>query len=358
MTVDQNKTRLQLFRVVKSAIKNNIDFDNFDISQLFSSVNLIGQGVQGKVYKCILKKEYRNEKYPKLFTLVIKNTELDKPEIRNVDDIFSKKALRKSPFIENASNLLANELVKQKICPNFVLSYYSQYSTKCVDKKKDCMLYFNEFVNNGTFQDWYSIPRTSKEWFNALFQIFAGIYALQKYFNLIHADLHDENVLVQKIPEGGYWKYRIDGVNYHVPNLGFRFFIADFGYSWIPTHLTLDWYHNQTLKKFKKGERYFFDIKKLTNILKLNRHAPKDVKEYFKTIRNYYIKSQIHLSEIINTVYGNSYNDSTNQICKEKSWYCYQLKPKNIKKYLVEFNIDKKMKKTGLPKQLQHLILN
>ena len=64
-----------------------------------------------------------------------------------------------------------------------------------------------------------------------LFQIMAGLYSLQKEFQIVNNDLKSGNVLVYKVKAGGYFNYNIDGIDYYIPNFGWMFVINDFGLS-------------------------------------------------------------------------------------------------------------------------------
>ena len=69
---------------------------------------------------------------------------------------------------------------------------------------------------------------------NCLFQIAAGLYSLEKFYDLTHNDLHFGNILVHEVKPGGFWHYKIDGANYYVPNMGYLFVLWDFGMAHIP----------------------------------------------------------------------------------------------------------------------------
>ena len=75
---------------------------------------------------------------------------------------------------------------------------------------------------------------------NILFQVYAGIYSLQKHFNITHHDLHLGNILFLKSKPGSYTKYTIDNIDYYLPNLGFTVTLWDFGFSMMPGILVRD----------------------------------------------------------------------------------------------------------------------
>lgn len=76
---------------------------------------------------------------------------------------------------------------------------------------------------------------TASEVNSMAFQIVAGLYAMKKYYNMRHFDLHWGNVLIHKLPHtDGVLKYHIDGVDYYVPTYGRLYVIWDFGRVIVP----------------------------------------------------------------------------------------------------------------------------
>ncbi|KAJ3223125.1 hypothetical protein HDU81_009385 [Chytriomyces hyalinus] len=69
---------------------------------------------------------------------------------------------------------------------------------------------------------------------SCMFQVAAALFALERYFQARHNDLHYGNVLVHKVKPGGYWKYVINEKAYFVPNCGYMFVLWDFGLAHIP----------------------------------------------------------------------------------------------------------------------------
>jgi hypothetical protein len=142
---------------------------------------------------------------------------------------------------------LCQKLVIDKICPNLPLLINHFECNDCLFKnkrlkqlsKKNCYIYLMDFVNGGTLWNWGEKKRSTAEWYNMYFQVFVGLYALQKYFNMSHHDLHPDNIMFYSIQPGGYWKYIIDDNTYYLPNLGFIFILWDFSFGLIPTY-TLD----------------------------------------------------------------------------------------------------------------------
>ena len=100
-----------------------------------------------------------------------------------------------------------------------------------------------------------------------IFQILHGLAALNKNYGIVHFDLHLSNVLVTKIDiiEKKYWHYRVNKVDYYIPNQGYIFKIWDFGRA---NYLEYDNRNDIKHKLIRQLQRFFtFDedeyIKKL-----------------------------------------------------------------------------------------------
>jgi serine/threonine protein kinase len=75
--------------------------------------------------------------------------------------------------------------------------------------------------------------------YSLLFQIVLGINAL-KHIGIVHLDLHVDNILIafndnplvkRDIKSLNYWKYKINGEDYFIPNYGYQCKLSDFGLS-------------------------------------------------------------------------------------------------------------------------------
>lgn len=176
---------------------------------------------------------------------------------------YTEEIAKRPSTIEFISQTLSNQLVFQGICPHFVVNYYWDY----INTTKE-LIGFNEFVDGGLFKTWMFQNHTPTMWLNALFQIFVGILALQRYYGMIHSDLHSSNVLLKRVAPGGYWRYSIDGKDYYVPNMGYICIINDFGFSWVPDKLGVDWHVEQTLQHLTRNGRAYYDVHKFVKDIK------------------------------------------------------------------------------------------
>jgi len=301
-------------------------FNNNKINLI--KIKLLGSGYQGVVYNYC----------DKNICSAVKKMYLESKQVKHLKKPYTIHALKYENFIEIASMKLTNQLVLQKICPNFVLNYYSEYKKRigaCNDLYPYSTKYYNEYIDNSeTYTEWVQKVHTIYQWYNAYFQITIAIYSLQHFFNMTHLDLHSDNVLVRSVKPGGYWKYTINYVNYYVPNLGYIFYINDFGHAMIPKN-----FESWVAKKSKKKIRKNFDIQKLfKSTLEFSQSPPN-----FKNKIRYLIKT-LENSNFTNTI--------------REIWEDYTEKNNGGGgKQIETYNLDKKIDVSLIPKELRHLVL-
>jgi serine/threonine protein kinase len=132
-------------------------------------------------------------------------------------------------------------IILKRECPNLPLLYNFYVTRNAIlkdleDFKEEgpASIYMLEYANSGMLIEWLKskTQRSEQDYNIALFQIMAGLHALQLR-QLVNKDVKNENILVYEIPkiEGTYFHYVINGVNYYIPNNGFIFIINDFGIS-------------------------------------------------------------------------------------------------------------------------------
>ncbi len=201
-------------------------------------------------------------------------------------------------------------LNKTPITPNLPLYYNYFLCNNCnyinkniLSKKnitKSCILLLNEYANEGDLKHWLQTDRTEIEWVCMYFQVFAGLYTLQKHFDLTHHDLHWGNVLVHKIQPGGHITYKIDDNCYKIPNIGYLFTLWDFGYAYIPGKLQakkLDYYNKSpnlyTVDYNRIIEATHWNIKPDKDTHKPNGTTPKIIYDDF-----YNIVKSLHANDI------------------------------------------------------------
>jgi tRNA A-37 threonylcarbamoyl transferase component Bud32 len=242
-----------------------------------------------------------------------------------------KKNINMPSLIETICYTLTNQLVFQNICPHFGLNYYWEYTT---DNK---IIYYNEYANYSTFFDWAKVSRSQQEWMNLLVQIIISIICMQKYFNIIHGDLHSLNILIYKVQGGGYWKYIIDDKEYIVPNLGWVILVIDFGFTSISGKVYIKWYYEDHIKELSKKQRIFYDFNYLSHDLIKQRQPVKNLlKETLK--KTSYKSTKYTLINLLDDYYKEIIQPSA--------------KPTQ---FIDTYDLNKQLNKMLLPENFRHL---
>ena len=295
---------------------------------------ILGRGGQGKVFQSCNNKK----------CLAVKKIYIDWKLAEFLKDQYNPSALKDGIYIELLTSHLINQIVLQGVSPHFALNYAWDYKERerasvCSDTYPYTMYNYNEIIDKSeTYTKWVQADHSLKEWYNAYFQITSSIYVLQHYFNMTHFDLHSDNILVQKCKKGGYNIYKIDGVSYKVPNLGYRFFIIDLGQAFIPNKFK-SWYVKQEYSNRRITKS--FDINFLFESTLQLSTSPKE----FKTkIRNLIkdIDTKDHFASII---YDFWYENNYDTI-------------KNNSKLIETFDLDQKLKTKDIPQEIKHLVIN
>jgi hypothetical protein len=146
-----------------------------------------------------------------------------------------------------------------KKCPNLPLLYDTFTLKKCnlvIKEEKivsPCVVTLVELAN-GDLKKYMLTKPPEEEVYSAIFQIMAGLYALQTTCQLMHYDVKKENILYYDVEKYGCWHYRIHGIDFYVPNYGKLFVISDFG---ISRTLTPEFpmYKTKEEKYFRLGHR-------------------------------------------------------------------------------------------------------
>lgn len=367
-------------KLYKSFIQNlekemSLDVDYTRKLENTKDCNYITVGIEGKVFKCTIKRHS--------FDYIIKLINLRR--LRNTKGVYklfkrsqsklysyflTKNIFNKPTFTELISFTLTNRLVFQKICPHFVLNYYWDFS-KC-KKYKSCILKeYNEYINCCTLTQFFRKSSYDQDTCsNILFQIMVGLYSLKKYYGMLHTDLHLDNVLVQTVKPGGYWKYIIDGKKYYLPNLGFQILLNDFGFAWIPKKLYIKWHLDRTLKYITKIGLEFYDLAKMLRFIYLNKVLKVSQPEFVKLIKQNFISSELNYvlsreyyqnenSDIVNNYpdiskryYGN------NMSLSKKIYNVFYKKYSTVYGNIIDtFSLDKKINKQKLPENFRKLVM-
>jgi hypothetical protein len=130
-----------------------------------------------------------------------------------------------------------------------------------------CAILVSEYADKGDLKGWIETGVDSrKEILSMFFQIFSGLYTLQKLYDITHHDLHAGNILVKSINKDKNLYYEIDGIYYEIPNYGNLFIIWDFGYAMIGDKMQAKSkkYYSERLKKRSK---YVDDYWNIVNVV-------------------------------------------------------------------------------------------
>lgn len=187
----------------------------------FNLLNSIGNGTYGAVYKAL-----QNDMLFAVKMSKIKPEAVSSP----FDTTFS--SWREVYILES----IINPIVYGKKCPNLPL-LYGKFTCKEREllvrqgKIKTNLVITAVELANGTLEDYLSVKRDENQLYCCLFQILAGLHAIQKYGQIMNFDIKTTNILYYEVEKGGFWQYTIRNKNYYIPNLGFLFVLNDFGIS-------------------------------------------------------------------------------------------------------------------------------
>jgi serine/threonine protein kinase len=194
---------------------------NKSLLKYVSNHKLLGYGSFGNVYGVTIPKT----KPP--LTVAIKEGRISVSEFR--------KAMVKQYPLEYLFNKLINDLIDDKICPNFSYTFAIFFCDKCTlnefDKKPIQTQCSETIVELFDFTLDKLKDLRDEVILSILFQILFAIACIQLKYGLFHNDIKKENILVKVIPSGGYWEYNVNGVTYQVPNYGYMVALNDFGVS-------------------------------------------------------------------------------------------------------------------------------
>ena len=216
---------------------------------------LIGTGDWGNVYSAYVKK-YNQKR--KMFALKMSRITKDDLENPYSDTSFSWYELW---MIKD----IFRPLIIKNICPNLPLFIDTFLCHKCdfvfknIDNSHPCVITAVELAN-GDFRDYlkFGTP-TEDELYSALFQVMAGLYAIQMSGQILNNDIKSKNILYYNVKPGGYWHYKIDDINFYVPNYGKMFVLNDFGVSTL-YNPNFQLFPNKEHKVFNLGSRYAINM--------------------------------------------------------------------------------------------------
>jgi hypothetical protein len=225
-----------------------------DFSKCLTLGKLIGKGDWGNVYTSSLS----NSKNKRQFAL--KMSRITEQDFKN-------------PYTETNSTWyetwilkdILRPLVKKNICPNlplFIDTFLCSKFDFTFNKDKythPCVITAIELAS-GDLRHYFKFCDPSiPELYSALFQIMAGLHAIQIYGQILNNDIKAKNILCYDVKSGGYWHYRIGDNDFYVPNYGKMFVLNDFGVSNL-YNPNFQLYPNKKVKTFNLGSRFAINI--------------------------------------------------------------------------------------------------
>ena len=179
----------------------------------------------------------------------------------------------KDPYTETSTSWyeiwilkdIIKPLIKNNICPNLPLFIDTFLCNKCdfIFRKGNnthpCVITAMELAS-GDMRDYLKVENPSDdEIYSALFQIMAGLHAIQMAAQVLNNDIKTKNILYYNVEPGGYWHYRIDNQDFYVPNFGKMFVLNDFGVSTLYDP-NFQLYPDKKRNVFNLGSRYAINI--------------------------------------------------------------------------------------------------
>lgn len=232
-------------------MKNGINH----ISKYIKLKKLIGTGDWGNVYSACLSSDFKCRR-----KFAIKMSRITQEDY-------------KEPYTETSTawyeSLMLKDIIKplitKNICPNLPLFIDTFLCNKCDfifrkgDTQHPCVITIMELASSDMTNFLKFGNPTDNEVYSALFQIMAGIHAIQISGQILNNDIKTKNILVYNVKPGGYWHYKIFKNNFYVPNYGKMFVINDFGVSTL-YNPNFQLYPNKRKTVFNLGSRFAINI--------------------------------------------------------------------------------------------------
>lgn len=142
-------------------------------------------------------------------------TDIDAGKIANINNTYiTNQSYYDNPDLKNVNK----SLVLLTESPTYIFKQWIKKS----------------YISEGTTYRMISRgSHSDDEWYNIMFQIMVALYVMQKKGIIIHDFSLDKNVYIKDLPINSpmpkFWIYRIDGVDFYLPNCGYLVMIdSDF----------------------------------------------------------------------------------------------------------------------------------
>jgi serine/threonine protein kinase len=166
------------------------------------------------------------------------------PEERKINKTLDSYGYNDNPYREIEIHKECNKLVNDKLTSNLVKYYkYYQYENNIIliIEKYDGDLI--SIIDKLTLDELWSI----------FGQIFITFIILQDKLGFYQGDFGPSNILYKKVNKSNkFFDYNINGINYKIPNCGYKIVISDYGNAIIKKFIIADYekeYYEPNLKK-------------------------------------------------------------------------------------------------------------
>ena len=194
----------------------------------------LGMGSFGNVYEaCAPKPCVDNQSYKFAIKLAkISQEGIDKPYIKNHSDWIEYFILHDilNPLVKRGISMNLPYLIDTFTCQK--CNFTQLKGPVATEQQHPCIIFLTELAQGGTLKDWFERKDLQDDdYYNALFQMMAGIHTIQMHGQIQNNDVKSINTLIYNVKPGGYWIYNILGRDYYIPNRGYIIILNDFGVS-------------------------------------------------------------------------------------------------------------------------------
>lgn len=231
-----------------------IQIQNIEKLKKYIDIEHIGSGDWGNVYSACFKSDHNHR-----VKFAIKMSRISKEDLKDPysDTSFAWYEIFMLKYI-------IKPLIETNVCPNlpFYINTFICNKYDFIYKEKQehpCVIIVTELATGDLKKYFSSINFTDKHLYSALFQIMAGLHAIQMRGQIFINDIKAANILYYNVKPGGYWHYIINNTDFYVPNYGHMFVLNDFGVSTLYDP-NFQLYPNKNKKTFNLGSRYAINI--------------------------------------------------------------------------------------------------
>jgi hypothetical protein len=316
-------------------LKSQIDFDS--LKMLHKQNRAINQNNNSQMNNVVGVNQYNNPQSNQIPANTLVPTQQQVNWVTYFDPITGSQIKKKviTPQRNDGVAILNNYTGKVLVCITESPEYsIIKWAKKEYDRNK-AMPNVMQMTNIG-----YHTPGV---WMSILFQLMVALYTMQIKGIVINNFDIERNVFIKDIRQGGpvthYWKYKVEGIEYYIPNYGYLLLIdtnyRDFdidvkledeanpnrmrkldGIFVTDTKLTINDYVIKTFEMFKKSfDPDLFDqnfvrdggVKPSTEILKLLTNIKNDADAKVSMSISYYIRK--YMTMFVNNRIGTPLND-------------------------------------------------